>query len=379
MNKNVKSIFLVATLLLLLVGVSAISASEVSDGTTVLEDTADTVASEVTTTTTDNKIVDTTTKNIKTEEQSTDLYVSDTDGSDDNSGTNTSPLKTLQGAFDKTTSEGTYNIHIAEGTYKGLGNTNLTVNGNYNINIIGDGMNKTVFDGEAQYTINGASVWGADDYWNSYSYQNANYFLTITEGTGHISLSNFNIEHMASIGGNSISLYLHATIDNYANLTVENIFFYYNMAGVGSAIRNQRSGTVTMRNCLLTENRKSSSTGNMGVIYNNGTMTIENSIFDHNAGRWGVILNDYKLDIKDSTLKNGVSYDLASTYKFGSGIASNSGQADGTHPYTVEDVETNITNITFENNGQIDIYQGVGTLNVNNCNFLNSTGIYIDS
>ena len=64
MTKNVKSIFLVATLLFLLVGVSAISASEVSDDTTVLEDTADTVASEVTTTTTDNKIVDTTTKNI---------------------------------------------------------------------------------------------------------------------------------------------------------------------------------------------------------------------------------------------------------------------------------------------------------------------------
>jgi len=379
MSKNVKSIFLVATLLFLLVGVSAISASEVSDDTTVLEDTADTVASEVTTTTTDNKIVDTTTKNIKTEEQSTDLYVSDTDGSDNNSGTNTSPLKTLQGAFDKTTAEGTYNIHIAEGTYKGLGNTNLTVNGNYNINIIGEGMNKTVFDGEAKYTINGKTVWGDSDYWNPYTYKNANYFLTITEGTGHITLSNFNIEHMASIGGTNIGAYPHATIDNYANLTVDNIFFYYNMAGIGSAIRNHRSGTVLMTNCLLTENRKSSSSGNDGVIYNNGTITIENTIFDHNAGRWGVILNDHVLDIKDSIMKNGISYDLGSTYKFGSGIASNGGQADFFNIYKIDDVQTTITNVTFENNGQTDIYQGVGTLNVNNCNFINSTGIYINS
>ena len=153
MQTNIKSIFLVATILILLAGVTTISASDVSNDTTILSDVDDTIAPEVATNTAnDNNVMDTT-KNIKKEEQTTDYYVSDTSGSDDNSGTNDSPFKTIQTALDKTSSDGTYNIHILEGTYKGLGNTTLTVNGDYNINIIGSGINTTVFDGEADYII----------------------------------------------------------------------------------------------------------------------------------------------------------------------------------------------------------------------------------
>ena len=68
MNKNIKRIFLVATLLFILVGISAISASEVSDDTSIQSDVADTLAPEATNTPANNdKIVDTATKNIKKE------------------------------------------------------------------------------------------------------------------------------------------------------------------------------------------------------------------------------------------------------------------------------------------------------------------------
>ena len=68
MSKNVKSIFLVATLLFLLVGVSAISASEVSDDNTIIQDTTDTVVAEATTTvTSEDNVADTPAKNIEKE------------------------------------------------------------------------------------------------------------------------------------------------------------------------------------------------------------------------------------------------------------------------------------------------------------------------
>ena len=381
MSKNVKIIFLVATLLFLLVGVSAISASEVSDDTTVLEDTTDTVASEVTTTTTDNKIVDTTTKNIKKEEQTTDLYVSDTDGSDDNSGTNTSPYKTIQKALDTTTADSTYNIHLAEGTYKGLGNTNLTVNGNYNINIMGDGINKTIIDGEANYTILDGNAWGNSEYWNTYKINYGNWAFNISHGTGLISIRNLNIQNMVSRGGSSINSYETATVDNYGNLLVDTVYFKNNLAGVGGGIRNNNESTVKVNNSIFEGNRKSSSTGNDGAgIYNNGTAIVENSQFIKNAARWGTVTNDHILNITNCTFKDGISYDLGSTYKMGSGIAIDTGDADFYNTYTIDGIVTIIKNCNFENNSQTDIYQGKnGDLLVDECNFNKSTGITITS
>jgi len=378
MTKNVKSIFLVATLLFILVGVSAISASEVSDDNTIIQDTADTVAPEITTS---DKIVDTTTKNIKTEEQSTDLYVSDTDGSDDNSGTNTSPYKTVQKALDQTNSDSTFNIHIAEGIYKGLGNTNLTVNGNYNINFIGAGINKTVFDGEVQYTIEGASVWGQDSYWDYYNLISGNWAMNISEGTGHISISNMNFQHMLTTVTGDLLMQNNflGTVTNYGNLSVDNVFFYQNLGGLGAGIQNKADATLYVNNSIFQENRKSSGTGNFGAgIYNNGTAVIENSQFIKNAARWGTITNDHIITVNNCTLRDGISYDLASTFKFGSGIASNTGGADYYNLYEIEGIATIINNSHFENNGQSDVYLGYGNLSVINSIFDYSTGIVIN-
>ena len=87
MNKNVKSIFLVSLLLILLAGITTVSADNVSDNT-ILED--NTATTEVTSATTIDKDIDTT-KNIK-KDDSTDLNVADTSESDD-SITDTNNLK----------------------------------------------------------------------------------------------------------------------------------------------------------------------------------------------------------------------------------------------------------------------------------------------
>ncbi len=381
MQKNIKSIFLVITLLILLVGVSAISAADTTDDRTILSNVDNTQAHEVTTTnteTTDNKVMDTT-KNTKTEETTTDYYVSDTSGSDDNSGTNTSPFKTIQTALDKTSSDSSYNIHILEGTYKGIGNTNLTVNGNYNINFIGEGINKTVVDGEVDYSIRSASAWGQNEYWDTYNLNSGNWAMNITEGTGHISISNMNFQHMLTIAKQTAIEYnFLGTVTNYGNLSVDNVLFYQNLGGLGAGIQNKADATLYVNNSIFQENRKSSGTGNFGAgIYNNGTAIVENSQFIKNAARWGTITNDHIITINNCTLRDGISYDLSSTYKYGSGVASNTGSADYYNRYRIYGIITNINNCLFENNGQTDIYQAEGNLTVTNSVFNNATGIYL--
>ena len=97
------------------------------------------------------------TKTLKTEDE-INYYVSDSKGLDSNDGSIDKPFKTIGHAVELTTDSSTYNIYIKEGTYKGVGNTNLTVSGTNKINFIGDGINKTIFDGEANYTVGGSTV-----------------------------------------------------------------------------------------------------------------------------------------------------------------------------------------------------------------------------
>lgn len=134
---------------------------------------------------------------------------------------------------------------------------------------------------------------------------------------------------MVSTGGSNIATYKTATVDNYGNLKVDNVYFYYNLAGVGAGIRNNANATLVVNNSIFSENRKSSSTGNFGPgVYNNGTATIDNCQFIKNAARWGTVTNDRVLNITNSIFRDGISYDLGSTYKYGSALTANSGNAD---------------------------------------------------
>ncbi|WP_288652946.1 hypothetical protein, partial [uncultured Methanosphaera sp.] len=257
---------------------------------------------------------------------------------------------------------------------------NLTVNGDYKINFIGDGINKTIIDGEAKYTIDPdpGYVWGSSKEWYPYINCSGNYAMNITKGTGYITLSNMNIQHMINIGGADISLNPQGGVTNYANLSVNNVLFYQNLGGVGASIQNKHNATLTVNNSIFQENRKSNTTGNFGAgIYNNGTASVTNSLFKDNLARWGTLTNDGIIDIINCTFRDGKSYDGGSTFKFGTAIVANSGGANYAITYEVLGLVTNVINCTFYNNEQTDIYGGSGNLYVKDCNFNHSTGIYM--
>ena len=379
MNKNVKRMFFVTTLILLLVSISAVSAADVTNDTNSISQQD--VVKEVNVekiSTNDNKIVDTNTKNIKKEEQTTDLYVSDTNGSDDNNGTNTSPYKTIQKALDTTNADSTFNIHIAEGTYKGLGNTNLTVNGNYNINIIGEG--NAVIDGEARYDIDTTEYhWESSDIWSFYTNSSGNWAMNITKGDGIITLNNLTIKNCYSEGideGDSITKYPVATVDNYANLVVNNLKFINNHAGVGAGIRNNVNSTVEIKNTVFDGNKKSTSTGNYGAaLYNAGIATMTNDTIINCYGRWGTVTNDGRLFVYNSSFNNNYAYDGASTYKAGSGIYSNTGESNFFETFSLDGLYVEIENCTFKDNQQADIVLGKSSAKINHNIFNHSSGI----
>jgi hypothetical protein len=369
MKKNIKSIFLITLLVLLLVGITSVNATDdasfdsISDTNTQIEATP---TSEVQNNViSDNKEIKKATTNVaKKDENNINYYVSDTNGSDDNSGTTDSPFKTIQTALDKTTSDNIYNIYLLEGTYQGLKNTNLTINGNHNINIIGSGINKTVIDGQANYTYHitkeGDYYWESSKFWEPYDNGTGNWIMNITTGNGNIKIINMTIENSWATGingGDSIDKYPWATIDNYGNLEVNQVYFLNNHGGVGSAIRNNNQAILLVTDSIFEGNRKSISTGNDGIIYNNGTAIIMDSLFNHNYARWGTILNDKNLTVINTTLQNNIGYDGRSGYKYGTGIAVDSGEADYFVQYDNENIITIIQNCKFTNNEQTDICQ----------------------
>lgn len=383
MNMNVKRMFLFATLMILLLGITAVSADDINDDT--VSDVSSSIQVE------DNQMDDISidnNKNIETNknlkqapETSVDYYVSDSNGNDENDGSQTSPFKTINTAISKADSENVYNIHILEGTYKGEGNTNLTVNGQYFINLIGDGVDKTIIDGEAEYVINTEPYhWGSSDIW-SFWVGSGNMIMNITEGSGLITIKDFKVQNAWSNdtgGGTSMELCTGATISNHGTLNASNIYFYQNHAGVGAGIKNQPTGVLYVENCTFENQTKSVSTGNVGsAVYNNGTAYINNIYVLNNYARWGAVTNDKVLYISNSTFEGGIGYDGGSTYKNGPTIYVNTGTADMYAVYESQGILTEVNNCNFINNQQCDINVGKANISVNNCTFNHSTGIYI--
>ncbi len=255
-------------------------------------------------------------------------YVSDATGSDDNDGSQAAPLKTIAAAIAKTNADSVYNIYILEGTYKGLGNTNLTVPGDYNINFIGSGINNTVIDGDAQFTLpgKGNEAWGGSAFWNSWSNVSGNWFMNITSGEGQFTVTNMTIQNCWSNSGSSIAACPTATIDNRATLNATNLYFNKNHAGNGAGIRNNNGGTLYVDNCIFENSTKAQTTGNYGAaLYNNGTAVVTNSYIINNYARWGSVTNDKNITMINCTFSNNHAYDGGSGYKNGPSFAADTG------------------------------------------------------
>ena len=145
-KKYSKEVFLLILVSLLLISISAISAGDVSNSTTtsptVTVEKQVSMSNVIKEDTTDNKVLSKNSENIQTKEKTdnkktikketsnVDYYVCDNSGSDSNTGSQDSPFKTIGYAVGKVNSNDNYNIHIKNGTYKGTGNTNLTIDNN---------------------------------------------------------------------------------------------------------------------------------------------------------------------------------------------------------------------------------------------------------
>ena len=386
MNKNVKRMFLITTLMILLWSIMAVSATDIDDNninevssSTIESNSIDESSIDV------NKNIEPN-KNIKqAPETSVDYYVSDADGNDENDGSQTSPFKTINTAISKTDAENSYNIHILEGTYKGEGNTNLTVNGEYFINFIGDGVDKTIIDGELNYTLpdDPGFVWDSSEAWWPWRNCSGNWFMNITAGNGSFEITNFKIQNCYSVSGTEIAASPTATIDNYANLKATDMYFYHNSAGVGAGIRNgykdfNNNATLYVDNCTFEANLKSTTYGNFGAaVYNNATAIINNSFIIDNYARWGSLTTDKSMYVYNTYLARNIGYDGTSTYKNGPTIYANTGNANFYNPYGTEGLLLHVENCTFEDNQHVDITYGNVSSEIINNVFNHSTGIYI--
>ena len=200
--------------------------------------------------------------------------------------------------------------------------------------------------------------------------------MTITRGSGLITINNMTIKNCWNPGGSNINAYPTSTVKNYGNLKVDNVSFIYNHGGVGASIRNTNGSNLTVLNSFFEANRKSSSTGNYGAgVYNNGTATIINCTFQKNYARWGTVTNDKNMTIINSTIRDNIGYDGGSTFKLGSGITINTGSSDFFDLRDIIGINTVINGCTFINNDQLDISVDAGNLNLTNNIFNKSTGV----
>ncbi|WP_406536929.1 hypothetical protein [Methanobrevibacter sp.] len=208
------------------------------------------------------------------------------DGSDETgNGSESNPFNSISHAIDEATKNCRHvTIHLAEGTYTGDLNTNLTISSMNEITLIGAGIDKTIIDGE-----------------------NANAFVKITEGKYTIVLSNLTIENMLPanveefMAGNKIVNYLLNSLNSLASpITIDE--------GANLGLKN-----VKVTNCR----------GGSAIIKNDGNLNVENSIFNNNGiSSYGIIMGGNN-NIKNTEISYNVAA-IATLYDFNSLVINNS-------------------------------------------------------
>ena len=252
------------------------------------------------------------------------VYVNVTGGNDSNDGSINHPYKTIEQAMKNVDENGT--VKIADGTYKGKGNTNLTIS--KNMKIIGKHQKKTIINGEG-----------------------VNWIFKVIKGV---------------------------------NVTIMNLTLANGTAGSGSTIYNQ--GTCNIRDCTFTGNKASK---NGGAIYNLGIIgTVSGCTFKGNTANWGgAIFNDNRYSIGRIAgcifISNGASVNGGAIYNIGTVnnmnnciFTSNAASINGSAVFNWGTI-INLNSCTFRSNtvgqcgGAICNY---GICNVKHSTFTNNKG-----
>mgnify|MGYP001014771930 CR=1 FL=1 len=283
---------------------------------------------------------------------SSQVYVS-TNGSDTNNGSAEAPYLTITKGVESVFENGT--VHIANGVYKGTGNTNITIY--RSMNIIGQSRAGTIINGS-----------------------NTNWMFNIQSGT-------VTIQSLTFVNGTNYGDY---NVNNYG----------------GGAIYNSEDATTTINDCTFKGN-----TGYYGgAIMNDGTLTVNRSTFIGNSADEGGAI--YQCDgtarITDSTFTGNTAYyeggaiymdSYTTTTITGCTFTGNTAALGGAiaNPYGYA-VTFNMTNSTLKNNKAVkqqkseELTRGLGgglylsprgsySYKISGNHFLNNvgSGIYIQN
>ncbi len=342
------------------------------------------------------------------------IYVNGSSGNDNWDGLSWLTAKlTIKNATATVNDGGT--VYIADGTYTGDENTNITLD--KNVTFIGEHQNQTILNGTDTNRLfvieNGAMV-------SLINMTLANGYIDESMGAAVFNLGNLTVSgctftaNMAEYGSaifNANTLYVDNSIFNgNLGLSISSIF---NDAGATAQVRNSvfsdngvdgdagaigNNGDLTLTGCTFTSNSAASagaimSTGTMnitgcnftgnkanygvgGAILNTGLLTINDSNFtsntaDNDGGAGGAIFNEGgTLNIKNSTFTSNTA-DLSggAIYSYNEGLlniadsvfTSNSAQAGGA---IVNRANSTITNTIFDRNQAEDGGAIINNLNM---------------
>ena len=235
----------------------------------------------------------------------TDLYVSDSLGNDNYNGSLLYPFKTIKKAVYYAYGYDNVTIHILDGIYSGNENTNIIIN---------TGL------------------------------------LTITGRNAVID------------GGNSNTFF---TINNAKNLIIDNLTFINGLMSSNGNIYISKTSGVTLKNVIyMNNNAVASLTADVRNIYNNGYLTIIDSIFKNNGADNGYIPSGVIYNNGDVSLTINNSKFINNTGSFSACIY---------HIKTYFD--NSLNNCYFDDN--YGRYVNYGAFNITGCNFVNNHGICV--
>ena len=311
------------------------------------------------------------------------IYVNDTGGNDDNNGTSWQwAKKSIKNATGTVNANGT--VNIANGLYKGVNNTGITID--KSMIIKGQGQTGTIINGSNStqifYILSGVSV----------TIKN----LTVANGnnTGDMGGAIYNAGNLTISGckfTDNTADYGGAVF-NDGNLIVSDCKFTGNTAQLyGGAITN--GGNLTVSDSIFTGNVAQDASWSVGgAIYNYGSSTISGSTFAGNTAANGGAINNQGngMTISGSTFTNNTSkkggainnyYDNLSVTNctFTGNIATGTGSNDGGAAIFSDGGTLNVTNSTFKDNDaaasdSAAIYNYGGTLKVMGSTFTGNEG-----
>ncbi len=203
------------------------------------------------------------------------------DGSNDNTGASwSSPFKTIQHAMDNVPANG--NIYLSDGTHEVA--SQITIG--KAVTIIGNGT-KTVITTDKKDRVFEVSVSGVAIYNSSFVNDSVSGYgggaICVGSSVSGISVGGCSfVNNSASYGG---AIYVSSDI---SGLIVSGCSFVNNSASYGGAIDNRYCSSSSVINSKFDNN-----TANKGVIYNSGTLTLNNNTYSRiSEGKTYIYLNN---------------------------------------------------------------------------------------